>query len=902
MGGTGRARRRTREEKHGTGLEHAGVQSLITGAGQRDRQRRRRLSYELEKAGKDLAEDPQLVALQARRKASKKYAARKHKTQEQVDTEVNAQVVGHASGGHSNNDDEGGIDDESTQNAPAFSDHNAKWLKLKTSKGSAPTVKNGPSQLSKKRKAGDISVTKKAKLFPGNDSEDDDDDDMIDDSEAPEGQGNNEAVVDEDMDGSVESDEDNDDDNDGDSAMNASMLLKEDDSQFDSLGEESDDPDEADGQEEGVDDDISDDDDDDMDLPPDKLEIASEKIIRERQMEEEDAEAEIAEDRAKADEEFTDFKLEAGSLARGGQAPDVKPATREELLSKIKGVLHILADFKTRREPNRPRSDYVEALRKSICECFDYNEELAEMLMDVFPNAEVVDFMEASEEPRPLTIRTNTLKTRRRDLAQALISRGMNVDPIDKWSKVGLVVYESQVPVGATPEYLAGHYMIQSASSFLPVVALAPMENERVLDMAAAPGGKTTYIGSVMKNTGVVVGNDLKKERIKALVANAHRLGLTNAVITNYNGLEIPKVFGTFFDRALLDAPCSGTGIISHDPSVKINRKRADLSDTTRVQKELILAAIDSVNANSKTGGYIVYSTCSVLVDENEAVVDYALRNRDVKVVESGISFGVPGFTNMRQYRFHPDLAKSKRIHPHVHNLDGFFVCKLKKMSDRKGPKGADTPKGVAPSSNTKAHSSGKAVTGGKAKEIENKNVRTGSKVALDAKSKRIKGNSELQKKSITNGKAEVRNKGRDAGVNGIKQNETVKKDTSKASKTSKAVAKSGGDRKEVEKRNKASKPVKEKVITPQMASKKGTAPNVGSDAEQQQVHSSGSSRKRAKIASEAGDGLEKSLDMGASGESNSDQIEDALATSMDRRRSKKAERKASIRRRLGMS
>ena len=90
------------------------------------------------------------------------------------------------------------------------------------------------------------------------------------------------------------------------------------------------------------------------------------------------------------------------------------------------------------------------------------------------------------------------MKTRRRDLAQALINRGVNLDPI-KWSKVGLQVYDSQVPIGATPEYLAGQYMLQGASSFLPVMALGPVEKERVLDMCAAPGGKTTYIGKYIE-------------------------------------------------------------------------------------------------------------------------------------------------------------------------------------------------------------------------------------------------------------------------------------------------------------------------------------------------------------------------------------------------------------------
>lgn len=96
---------------------------------------------------------------------------------------------------------------------------------------------------------------------------------------------------------------------------------------------------------------------------------------------------------------------------------------------------------------------------------------------------------------------------------QALNARKVQVDPVGPWTKVGLKVYDAQVPVGATPEYLGGHYMIQSASSFVPVMALAPQQDETILDMAAAPGGKTTYIGQLMKNTGTLFANDLRKER-----------------------------------------------------------------------------------------------------------------------------------------------------------------------------------------------------------------------------------------------------------------------------------------------------------------------------------------------------------------------------------------------------
>jgi ribosomal RNA methyltransferase Nop2 len=230
-----------------------------------------------------------------------------------------------------------------------------------------------------------------------------------------------------------------------------------------------------------------------------------------------------------------------------------------------------------------------------IASYYGYNDFLAEKLFNLFPVDEVllqfyfciatyteerlqaIEFFEANEVPRPVTIRTNTLRTRRRDLAQALVNRGVNLEPIGKWTKDGLQVFESSVPIGATPEYLAGHYMLQAASSFLPVLALAPQPDERVLDMASAPGGKTTHVSALMRNTGVVFANDATKARTKSLAANVHRLGCTNVVVCNYDGREFPKVLGGF-DRVLLDAPCSGTGVISKDASVKVNKVRAPLA------------------------------------------------------------------------------------------------------------------------------------------------------------------------------------------------------------------------------------------------------------------------------------------------------------------------------------
>ncbi|XP_070791459.1 28S rRNA (cytosine(4447)-C(5))-methyltransferase isoform X1 [Pituophis catenifer annectens] len=359
----------------------------------------------------------------------------------------------------------------------------------------------------------------------------------------------------------------------------------------------------------------------------------------------------------------------------------ILPPDLQLIHQRIKDNMEVLQDFSSKRENGRSRQEYLSLLHQDLAAYYSYSDFLIGKMTELFPLSELVEFLEANEVSRPLTLRTNTLKTRRRDLAQALINRGVNLDPLGKWSKTGLVVYDSSVPIGATPEYLAGHYMLQGASSLLPVMALAPQENERILDMCCAPGGKTSYIAQLMKNTGVILANDSNAERLHSVVGNLHRLGVTNTVVSHCDGRQFPKVLGGF-DRVLLDAPCSGTGVISKDPTVKTNKDEKDILRCAHLQKELILSAIDSVNATSETGGYVVYCTCSVMVEENEWVVDYALKKRNVRLVPTGLDFGKEGFTRFRERRFHPSLKSTRRFYPHTHNMDGFFVAKLKKFSN----------------------------------------------------------------------------------------------------------------------------------------------------------------------------------------------------------------------------
>lgn len=452
--------------------------------------------------------------------------------------------------------------------------------------------------------------------------------------------------------------------------------------------EEDGDDDEEDDIEDGSDDDMSDDDSyGDLDSDEDGFEHRGGDIVRAAKH------AEAARARIEAEAE-ADLRMqledqEAFILPSNEELEKERalPPNLPAIKRRITDIIFVLTDFRTRRDPLRPRGDYINCLAQDFADYFGYNRDLINAFMLLFSPAETLQFLEANETPRPVVIRANTLKSKIKDLVNALVARGVNLEPVGRWTKVGLKVFECPVPIGATPEYLAGHYMLQSASSMVPVIALQPQPGERILDMAAAPGGKTTHIAQLMNGSGVLIANDPKSERLPSLVANLARLGVTNSIVCSYDGKKLPEVVGKHFDRVLLDAPCTGLGVISRDPSAKTTKTNRDIMKMSQLQKQLLLAAIDAVDAHSKTGGIIVYSTCSVAVEENECVVNYAMRKRHIRIEpfvgEDGSDIGRPGLTSYAYGNFHPDVKNSRRFFPHVHNMDGFYVCRIRKISNK---------------------------------------------------------------------------------------------------------------------------------------------------------------------------------------------------------------------------
>ncbi|GLC55269.1 hypothetical protein PLESTB_000966400 [Pleodorina starrii] len=564
---------------------------------------------------------------------------------------------------------------KATKGAGGFSDENAKWLKLKR-KQPEPEEEDDSDAEEDSADAEDLGIMDDEFGSGGGEEEDEsdegDDDDEDEDEDGDDLLQGKDFVDDGDSDeGEGEDDEDQDDEDEGQGLDSGDM---------DELmgGEGEDDEEGEEGEEE------DDDSDDDMT----EAERQSQALDKFRRKQAALAAREARDMAAEDGEGDVDINVEEGAtftLPSGQQveAEKLAPPDLALVARRMKATVAVLEDFANRRDPGRSRTDYMAQLKRDLATYYGYNDFMVDMYLNMFSVAEAVELMEANEVPRPITLRTNTLKTRRRELAAALIQRGVSLDPIGPWSKVGLVVYESKVPIGATPEYMAGHYMLQGASSFMPVMALAPQPDETIVDMAAAPGGKTTYIAALMRNTGTIFANEISKDRLKSITGNLTRLGVTNTVVCNYDGRDLPGVIGErSVDRVLLDAPCSGTGVVSKDPSVKTSKSQQDIWRCGHLQKQLLLAAIDMVDANSPTGGYVVYSTCSVCVEEDEAIVNYALRKRHVKVVSTGLEFGREGFIRYRDFRFHPSLQHARRFYPHAHNLDGFFVCKLKKLSN----------------------------------------------------------------------------------------------------------------------------------------------------------------------------------------------------------------------------
>ncbi len=269
-------------------------------------------------------------------------------------------------------------------------------------------------------------------------------------------------------------------------------------------------------------------------------------------------------------------------------------------------------------------------------------------------------------------IRFNSLKIKNNTIFAKL---GIEKDKV-QWAENGYYL-KAEDSVTKNPLYEAGAYYIQEPSAMIPASVIDIQEGDVVLDMCAAPGGKTTLIGEKLKGTGALVANDISNSRAKILAKNVEKFGITNAVILSENQEVLEKKLENFFDKILIDAPCSGEGMFRKEPAVeKYWHDKIDL-EYQEIQKSLLSSAALML----KDGGQIVYSTCTFNKLENEEVVLWFLENNeDFELVD--LDHETLGISMGHNISEHFDLTKTGRIYPFAQRGEGHFVAKIQRKGE----------------------------------------------------------------------------------------------------------------------------------------------------------------------------------------------------------------------------
>ncbi len=290
-------------------------------------------------------------------------------------------------------------------------------------------------------------------------------------------------------------------------------------------------------------------------------------------------------------------------------------------------------------------------------------------------------FVEANHTPEPTTLRIRRAWMGMDELTTRLGDQGFQVEAIRGLPDY-LRVVDGPGSVAQTLEHWLGFFHIQQAVMGLPSMALAPRPGERILDLCAAPGGKTAHLAELMGGRGPLVAVDPKEKRLRGLMANLSRMGYANILVIAADGRELPEAAS--FDRVLVDAPCSAEGNYRKQEGDLPARTASFEHYVTSLQEALLRRAIEL----TRPGGTIVYSTCTFAPEENEGVVDRVLADAPVQLESIDLPVvHAPGLTSWRGRRFAPEMERAWRVYPQHLDSGGLFMARLRK----------DEPGGTAP-------------------------------------------------------------------------------------------------------------------------------------------------------------------------------------------------------------
>ena len=285
-------------------------------------------------------------------------------------------------------------------------------------------------------------------------------------------------------------------------------------------------------------------------------------------------------------------------------------------------------------------------------------------------------FEEAVSRPEPNVFRVRTGRATVDEVLGRLAEQGYAVRALEGMPAFFEVV-DGPRPVSMTLEHWAGLLYVQQASTGVAAPVLAPEPGERVLDLCAAPGGKTTHAADLMGDRGVVVASDPNEGRIRGLLGNIYRLGHPSIMVVSADGRDFPEE--ATFDRVLVDAPCSGEGTLRRRGGQPPNQSTSFVRYVTSVQEALLRKAIRL----TRPGGTIVYSTCTFAPEENEAILTRVLADSPVELEPLSLPVPhAPGLTAFGDLRFDPRVEGAARIYPHHLDSGGLFLARLRKLED----------------------------------------------------------------------------------------------------------------------------------------------------------------------------------------------------------------------------
>ncbi len=289
---------------------------------------------------------------------------------------------------------------------------------------------------------------------------------------------------------------------------------------------------------------------------------------------------------------------------------------------------------------------------------------------------ETVKMLEANERPLLPSIRVNTLKISASDLRKRLEKKGNELQPI-KWIPYGFNIIKESFNLGSSHEFLQGYYYLQNIASMLSAIILDPKQNDTVIDMCAAPGSKSTHLAQLMENKETLILIEKNLNRIPALDVNLRRMGTINSIVLNMDAVNLSEL-NIKADKILLDAPCTGEGLIRQDPDRKKSKKIRDIEKMALIQKKLLKSGLNAL----KIGGKLLYCTCSIAPEENELVINAVLGElNNFAIIEISEKYGVNGLTEVFGTYLIEDLKFSQRLYPHIHDTIGFYFCLIKRIN-----------------------------------------------------------------------------------------------------------------------------------------------------------------------------------------------------------------------------